>query len=216
VSEWAIPAIGVALSPLPILAMLLVLGGGRPTAAGSAFWLAWTAGVAVPTIAFVVAAERAGATDGESRAIAAGEIAVGVAFLVVAIRLALAPRRVRSDTAPPWLEALDRSGPRRAAILGVMLSAGNPKNLALMLTAAVAIAQGSEGNGQLTFSTVAFVALAVSTVSLLLAGRVARPNRSGRALSRMRGTLGRHDRAFAMALAFAIGAFFLLDGLRGL
>lgn len=213
---WLIPAIGVALSPLPILAMLLVLSGGRPRAAGSAFWLAWTLGVAAPTLAFVVVAERVGATDGESRAIAAGEIAVGIIFLAVGARLAFGPRSARSDEVPAWLEALDRSGPRRAAALGLILSAGNPKNLALMLTAAVGIAEAGDGNGELTLSTAGFLALAVSMVTFLLAGYAPRSGRSEGTLIRLRGTVARHDRTIALVLAFVIGAFFVLDGARGL
>jgi threonine/homoserine/homoserine lactone efflux protein len=214
--DGLIPAIGVALSPLPILAMLLVLGGRRPHAAGSAFWLAWTLGVAAPTIAFVVAAERAGATDDDSGAIAAGEIVVGIVFLAVGARLALGPRRARSDQVPGWLEALDRSGPRRAAVLGLILSAGNPKNLALMLTAAVGIAQAGDESGEIALATAGFVALAVSTVTLLLAGYASRSGRSHGTLTTLRGTVARHDRTIAMVLAFVIGGFFVLDGVRGL
>jgi threonine/homoserine/homoserine lactone efflux protein len=192
-----------------------VLGGRRPGAAGCAFWLAWTIGVAVPTIGFVAAAERAGATDDESRAIAVGEIAVGIVFLAVALRLAVAPRRVRGAV-PAWLEALDRSGPSRAAGLALVLSSANPKNLALMLTAAVAIAQAGDGNGDLTLATAGFVSLAASTVSLLLVGSVSLKRRSGNALARLRAAVAEHDRTIALVLGFVIGAFFVLDGLRGL
>ncbi len=98
---WLIPAVGVALCPLPILAMLLVLGGRRPRAAGSAFWLAWTLGVAGPTIAFVVAAERAGLTEDDSGAIAAAEIVVGIVFVAVGFRLARVGGAVRARMRSP-------------------------------------------------------------------------------------------------------------------
>jgi threonine/homoserine/homoserine lactone efflux protein len=214
--DWFIPAVGVALSPLPVFAMLLVLGGRRPGAAGSAFWLAWTIGVAVPTIAFVVAAERAGATDDDSRAIAVGEIAVGIVFFAVAVRLAVAPRRARPKTVPAWLEALDRSGPSRAAGLALVLSSANPKNLALMLAAAVAIAQAGDGNRDLTLATTGFVSLAASTVSLLLVGSLSLKRWSGQPLTGLRAAVADHDRTIAMVLGFVVGAFFVLDGVRGL
>jgi hypothetical protein len=214
--EWLIPAVGVALSPLPVLAMLLVLGGPRPGPMGSAFWLAWTIGVAVPTIAFVAVAERAGATDDDSRAIAVGEIAVGIVFLAVAVRLAVAPRPASPGSIPAWLEELDRSGPSRAAGLALVLSSANPKNLALMLVAAVAIAQAGDGNGDLTLVTTGFVSLAASTVSLLLVGSALLKRWSANALARLRAAVADHDRTIAMVLGFVIGAFFVLDGVRGL
>jgi Sap-like sulfolipid-1-addressing protein len=85
-----------------------------------------------------------------------------------------------------------------------------------MLTAAVAIARAGDGNGELTLGTAGFVVLAVSTISLLLAGFAARGGRSGGAVTRLRGVVARHDRRIAMVLGFLIGAFFVLDGVRGL
>jgi threonine/homoserine/homoserine lactone efflux protein len=216
VGEWLASAIGVALSPLPILAMLLVLGGRRPLATGSAFWIAWTLGVAAPTIAFVALAESAGVKQEDAGAIAAAEIAVGVAFLAIAARLAFRGRRERKDLAPGWLEALDRSGPARAAALGVLLSALNPKNLALMLAAAVAIAQAGDDAGGLAGATVGYVLSAVSTVSVLLAGYAAAPERARHPLASLRAFVARNDRTIALALGVVIGGFFLLDGLGSL
>jgi threonine/homoserine/homoserine lactone efflux protein len=210
--DWVIPAVGVALSPLPILAMLLVLGSRRPVVHGAAFWIAWTIGVAAPTVAFVLVAERADAIDDEQAAIAVAEIAIGVVFLAVAARLAFGRRPKRSDAAPRWLDALDRSGPLRAAALALILSSGNPKNLALMLAAAVAIVQ----EGQLTLGAAGFVALAVSTVSLLLAGYAAFSDQSASMLARLRATVARNDRSIALVVGLVVGTYFFVDGIRGL
>lgn len=215
VSEWVIPALGVALSPLPILAMLLFLGGNRPTAAGSTFWLAWTLGVAAPTIAFVALAESSGA-DEDSKAIAVAEIAVGAVFLAVAARVALRCRADRAGALPRWLEALDRSGPRRAAAVAIVLSSLNPKNLALILAGAVAIAQANDAAAKLTAATLGFLVVAVSTVSLLLAGFTVFPEQAHNALRRLRAAVARNDRSITIVLGVLIGAFFVLDGVRGL
>jgi threonine/homoserine/homoserine lactone efflux protein len=210
--EWVVSAVGVALSPLPILGMLLVLGGRRPVVQGAAFWAAWTFGVTGPTVAFVIVAERSDAINDEHGAIALAEIVIGVVFLALAARLALGRRPDPSDDPPPWLDMLDRSGPLRAAVLALILSSGNPKNLALMLAAAVAIAQ----DGQLAFGATGFVVLAVSTVSLLLAGYTAFPDRSRPALARLRGAVARNDRRIATLVGVVVGAFFLADGMRSL
>jgi threonine/homoserine/homoserine lactone efflux protein len=212
VREWVVPAVGVALSPLPILGMLLVLGGRRPSAMGAAYWVAWTIGIAAPTIAFVAVAARAEAIDEEPAAIAIAEIAIGVAFLAMAARLAFTGRRERSDAPPRWLDALDRAGLRRAAALALVLSAGNPKNLALMLAAAVAI----DRDGQSASGAAGFVILAVSTVSLLLVGYTAFPGRSRPALVRLRGAIAQNDRLIAIVVGVLVGTFFVADGIRTL
>lgn len=210
--EWVIPALGVALSPLPILATLLLLGGRRPVLHGAAFWVAWAIGVAAPTIAFVVVAERTDAIDDEPTAIAAAEIVIGLVFLAVVARLAFGRRTERTDAPPRWLEALDRSGPLRSAALGLILSSGNPKNLALMLAAAVGIVQ----DGRLTFGTVGFVALAMSTVSLLLVGYTAFTQRARSTLWSLRSAIARNDRHIAIVVGLVVGTFFLIDGIRSL
>jgi threonine/homoserine/homoserine lactone efflux protein len=211
VRQWVIPAVGVALSPLPILAMLLVLGGRRPVVRGSAFWIAWTLGIAVPTIAFVVVAARSHAVDEELAALAVAEIGIGVIFLAAAARLAFGGRSERSEASARWLDALDRSGPLRVAGLALTLSSGNPKNLALMLSAAVAIVR----DGRLALNAAAFVALAVSTVSLLFTGS-AFSSRSRSALARLRDAVARNDRRIATLVGLVVGAFFLADGVTSL
>ena len=215
-SEWVVPAVGVALSPLPLLAMLLVLGGRRPVAHGAAYCAAWTLGVAAPTVAFVVLAEGSGVTDDHPRAIAIPELAIGALFLVVAARLVLGGRRERSLAVPPWLAALDRSGGRRAALIALVLSAANPKNLALTLAAAIAIAEADDGKRDLALATVGFVSVAASGVWLLLAGYAAFPGRSQVFVSALRRAIARHDRSIVVVLGTIVGAFFLVDGLRSL
>ena len=210
--EWVVPAVGVALSPLPVLGMLLVLGGRRPVVQGTAYWAAWTIGVAGPTIAFVALAARSGAVDEEHAALALAEIVIGVAFLAVAARLAFTGRLERSDAPPRWLNALDRAGPPRAAALALVLSAGNPKNLALILAAAVAIAR----DGQSASGAAGFVILAVSTVSLLLAGYTVFPGHSRSVLVRLRGAIARNDRLIAIVVGVLVGTFFVADGIRTL
>ena len=93
-----------------------------------------------------------------------------------------------------------------------LLSSGNPKNLALMLVAAVAIVQ----DGRLARGTAVFVVLAVSTVSLLLVGYTAFPGRSQPTLTRLRGVVARNGRSIAMLSGLVVGAFFLADGIRSL
>jgi hypothetical protein len=69
-----------------------------------------------------------------------------------------------------------------------------------LLIAAVGVAQAGDENGEITRATAGFVALAVSTVTLLLAGYASRLGRSGGTLTRLRGTVARHDRTIAVVL----------------
>jgi hypothetical protein len=208
--EWVVPALGIAVSPLPAAAMLLLLGGERVLARGTAFWGAWVAGIAAPTVAFVLLAERLDESDEAITAIAAGEIAVGAALVALALRQGLG---AAADSGPPrWLQALDGAGAGRVAALAVLLSALNPKNLALVLSGALALAElDAAGTAAL-----GFVLVAVSTISGLLAWRLLAPGRSAGPLAALRGIVARRGRTVGLVLGVLIGAYFAVDGLRRL
>jgi len=213
-NDALVPAVGIALSPLPILAIALLLGGRRGLTAGFAFWVAWIAAVAAATTALVVVVDSAGTTDGNPAAIAVAELVLGALFLAFAARLAVGRRAAREGT-PAWLKALDRGGSGRAAALALLLSCANPKNVALILAGAIAIAEG-EGTGSTAVGMFAFVGIAACGVSVPLVARMATPQRSGSAIAALRRLLARHDRTLALVVALALGAYFAGDGLAGL
>jgi hypothetical protein len=211
--DWLIPALGVAASPLPVAAMLLVLGGRHAIARGASFWLAWMVGVGAATAGFVVLTESVDEYAGVTQAIALGEIVVGVLLVVLALRLWLV-RGARSNELPAWLLAVDRAGPGEAAALGVALSALNPKNLALVLSGASAIAEGSDVRRELALSALGFVAVAVSIVSALLAGRLLAARRTAGVFAALRSFAARHGRSLTLVLGVVVGLYFVVDGLR--
>jgi hypothetical protein len=71
-------------------------------------------------------------------------------------------------------------------------------------------------DGQLALDAVGFVALAVSTVSLLFVGYAASSSRSGSMLARLRGAIARNDRSIAILVGLVVGVFFLADGISSL
>jgi Sap, sulfolipid-1-addressing protein len=215
VSESLVLGLGVALSPLPILAILLFLGGSRPKANATAFCLAWIGGVASATIVAVLAVERSNVTDSEPVWLAVAELVVGAAFLVLASYIAF-DRGRPAAASPAWQAALDRAGPFQAAALAFFLSCANPKNLALILGAAVLMVDVTSGNSELAVSTGAFVAVAVAGVSLPVAVYGVFPDRVGPRLGDLRRALVRRGLVLAIVLGFAIGTLFVTEGIRGL
>lgn len=209
-------AAGVAASPVPIVAMLLLLGGTAPARLGTAFVIGWAAGVACVLGLLVVVVAVTGATDDDPAWIAIAQLAVGVVFLAAAAVLLVAWRRRRASATPRWLSALDALGPGRTAGLGAVLATVNPKNLALMLGAAIALAQTELPPAAQTAAVAGFVALACLGVGVPLALRTLRPERWDTALERFRRWLTRHQHAVLIVLCLVLGARFASDGLLGL
>jgi hypothetical protein len=216
VSESRFLALGVAFSPLPILAILLFLGGSRPRGTATAFWLAWVGGVGGATIVCVLTVEWSGVTNSEPVWLAVAELLVGSVFLLLAGRAALNGGRALGGGPQAWVGVLDRSGPFRAAALALVLSCANPKNLALILGAAVLMVEATDGSRELTVSAGVFVVVASSGVSLPLAAHSLFPERLDPRLTGLRRALVRRSRVLVMLLGFGIGALFVTEGIRAL
>ena len=141
-------AIGVAISPVPIIAVILMLFSQRARVNGPAFLVGWVVALAaVSTIVYVVSHDGnvAQTSSTASDSVSWGTIALGVGLL------ALARRNWRKRPAPGEEAAMPKwlaPGRVRVAGQGVragrsLLAAVNPKNLILTAGAAAGLAQVS-------------------------------------------------------------------------
>ena len=80
--------VGVALSPVPIVAVVLMLGTPRARANGPAFVLGWVAGLAIVGTIVLIAAGGAGANEDEEPAtwVDVVKLVLGALLLLLAIR----------------------------------------------------------------------------------------------------------------------------------
>ena len=127
-------AMAVAVSPVPIIGVILMLLGrhARTTSVGYAF--GWVVGIVVAMTLFVVVGEvaRAGAT-----AIAWIQVVLGVVLFLEGVRQWL--RRRKSEGIQTWLSAVDGMRPAAGTALGFVLAAMNPKNLLLCIAAGILV-----------------------------------------------------------------------------
>ena len=96
-------AVGVALSPIPIVAVILMLGTPKARSNGPAFALGWVVGLVVVSVVVLVVAGGADNPDSTSSdTVNVIKLALGVAFLFMALKQwqgrpkAGQPRRSRS------------------------------------------------------------------------------------------------------------------------
>ena len=209
----AVPyAVGVAISPIPIAAILLLLTCRSAAAKGFSFLGGWVVGVAVPMLLLVVLVDRAVVTDSDPLWIAIAEIAIGVAFLLAAVAV-WRRRHRRSEQSPPWVDSIDSFTTTRSAGLGIVLSGANPKIVALSLGAALAVA---ESGANAASAVAGYTAVGAVGVLVPLAVYLASPARAQSTLRRMRAWLGRHEATVLGVLGLLLGALFIRDGVAGL
>ena len=153
-------AAGVAVSPLPIVAMILVLATPRGRANGILFGVGWLAGLAVLGAVVLALAGPADASDGGDPAAWTGwlKLLLGVlALLLAAKQWRGRPAPGVEPEMPRWMASIDRLKPGGALGLGALLSAVNPKNAALTIAAAATIAGAGLPGGEQAIVLAVFV-----------------------------------------------------------
>jgi threonine/homoserine/homoserine lactone efflux protein len=162
-------AVGVALSPIPIVAVILMLGTRRAHSTGTAFAAGWVLGLVAVSVVGLLVAGNADSSNDTSTTVDVVVLVFGLLLLSVAVREWRGrPRPGEEPELPKWMAAVDEFTAGRALGLGVLLSAVNPKNLALTLAAAASLAQAGLSAG----GDVAGVAVFVVIGSLTVAGPV--------------------------------------------
>ena len=136
-------AIGVAISPVPIIAIILMLGTPKARSNGPAFAAGWVIGlVVVSVIVLLLAGDTDDADSGASTTAGVVKLLFGLLFLFLALKQWRGrPTPGQPAAMPAWMAAIDRFTAGKSFGLGALLSSVNPKNLGLTLAAATSIAR---------------------------------------------------------------------------
>ena len=210
-------AVAVALSPIPIVAVVVVLGAPRARTAGPAFALGWIAGLLAVSVVVVLLVGSASDPDSDDPDVNWLKLGIGIVFLLMAAKQwTKRPRPGREPEVPGWMATIDSATPPRAALLGMALSGANPKNLALTLTAAASIAEAGLDTTDTAIAVAVFTLLGSITVAgsvlfYLLAG-----DRAARPLAAVKQFMADNNAVIMMVVLLLLGAKLLGDGLAGL
>ena len=209
-------AIGIAISPVPIIACILMLFSVRARVNGPAFLIGWVLGIAAVTTLVVVVADSTGATD-SAPGPSIGDVVIlllGIGAILLGFRQWKGrPKPGEEAAMPAWMGAIDGFTPIKAFGFGVLLSAVNPKNLGLAVAAGVVINEAVAAGGELLAMEIVFVVLAslsiaVPVVYLLVGGEGAK-----RTLEGWRSWLAANNAAVMAVLFIVIGAKLVGSGL---
>jgi threonine/homoserine/homoserine lactone efflux protein len=211
-------AVGVALSPVPIIAVILMLGTPRARCNGPAFAAGWLAGLVVVTTAVVLLAK--GASDSTSTTSTAVDwvmIVLGLLFLALALKQWRGrPTGGAEPEMPAWMKTIDSFTLGRSLGLGVLLSGVNPKNLALSVAAAAAIAGQGLGGSQGAVAIAVFVVLGSVTVAGPVLCFVVAPGWATGPLTSIKTFMAAHNAVIMFVLFLVLGAKILGTGIAGL
>ena len=211
-------AIGVAISPLPIIAVILVLFSARARVNGPAFLAGWVLGVAVVSVAVYLLSDASDAStdDTTSDSVSWIKLLLGVWLVLLAVRKLRAQKSPEAQAQPKWMASIDSLTPVKAGGLGALLSGLNPKNLALSLAAGASLAQAGASGGEAAVGLLAFIIIASLSIAVPVAFYVFGGDRAAGVLEGWKGWLSAHNDAVMAALFLVFGVVLISQGLQSL
>lgn len=211
-------AVGITLSPIPIIGVVLMLATPRARVNGLAFLLGWIVGLAaVGTIVLLISGGADASEDGAPADwVNWLKILLGLGLLAVAAKQWRSrPRPGEALAMPGWMRSVDHFGPGKAAAMAVALSAINPKNLVLVLGAAAAIAGVGLDAGQDTIAMAVFIVIATLGPAAPVAIYLALGERSQRLLDELRAWMAHNNATIMAVICLLIAAKLIGDGISG-
>lgn len=203
----------IAISPVPILAVIMMLLTDRERANPLAFLAGW--------ICILIVLVTGALLSGVDSVSTTPSKTVAVVFVVVAVGLiALAihewrrrPRKGEPQRIEPWTKFLHTVTPPRAFALGVGLVIVAVKDLLSALQAGALIDDASFSLGQQIVSVIFFVLVSSLLIIIPIAVAAAFGERALPTLHRWRHWLERHGRLVLACLFSLIALLLLLQGL---
>jgi hypothetical protein len=211
-------AVAVALSPIPIIAVVLMLTTRRARVNGTVFVVGWLAGLA---IVGAIALSIAGPADASSSGAPATwvswlKVVLGAALLLVAaLQFRNRPRSGDRVELPKWISRVNEIKPLPAAGLGVVMGL-NPKNLLLGVAAAAAIAQTGISAGEQAIAYLVFALVGTLGVGTPVGIYLAMGARSEQLLSDLKDWMAQYNAVITAVICLIFGVKLIGDAISGL
>ena len=212
-------AVGIAISPIGIIASVLMLGTRKAGSNGISFLIGWMAGLFALGGLLLLLNHGADAISEGNPADWTGyvRIVLGLILLDVARRQwKKRPGKDGEPELPAWMSKLDSFNPARSAVAGVTLAAINPKNLILTAAAATAIAGTGTATGDQIVALVTFTLIASLGAATPLGIYAFMGDRAAGLLERLKESMARNGGVIMAVICVVIAAKLIGDGITTL
>jgi threonine/homoserine/homoserine lactone efflux protein len=216
ISEVLTYAIGVAISPVPIIAVILMLFTAKARVNGSMFALGWALALALVSAVVYFASDAADAATNSttSDTISWGQILFGVLLLLLAARQWRSrPNPGDEPRMPKWMAGIDTFTPAKAFGLAVLLAGVNPKNLLLSAGAGSALAELGPSTTDAVVALIVFVVFGTSTIAGPVIYYLTSGEKAKTQLDSAKGWLAVHNAAVMTVLFLVFGVSLISKGI---
>jgi threonine/homoserine/homoserine lactone efflux protein len=209
-------AVGIAVSPIPIIAAILMLLSPKARGTSLGFLLGWVLGIVVVVVVFTLLSSVLPDSDSDASKPVAGtiQIILGALLLLLAVKeWRSRPHPGTEPELPKWMAAIDTMTVVRGLVLGFVLAGLNPKNLLMGVAAGVAIGGGNLDGGATVLAVVVFTVVAASTVAIPVIAYVAASAKMAGPLETLRTWLVHNNSTVMAVLLLVIGVVLIGKGI---
>ncbi|MCB0975784.1 MAG: GAP family protein [Actinobacteria bacterium] len=206
-------AIGVAISPVPIIAIVLILLSKKRIPNGFAFAFGSLVTLAATSaIAFIANDAATGSDSSGGPSIVQG--IVGVLFLFMAYKQWSArPKPGEPGTLPGWMESIQTITPLKAFGLAFLIAITNVKNITLSIATASSLTTAGLTTSQEVWAIVIFVVLGSASIWLPVVAVAIAGDKANGTLTDMRDWLQHNNHAVMTVLFLLLGVQMISNAL---
>lgn len=197
---------GIALSPVPVIAVILTLFSERGKSASVGFLAGWMLGLTALTTIVALLAGLIPTGGGGEPSVWVGwlKVLLGVALLWLAVRnWRSRPKPGEEAETPGWMKSVDTLGFGGALRLGVLLSAVNPKVTVMCVTVGLGLGTAGLGVTALIVAVLVFVVLSSVTIGGPVIANLVAGERLHAPLTALRDWIARENHTI-MAVLFTV------------
>lgn len=211
-------ALGIALSPFPIVAVILMLFSARAKTNGIAFVAGWVAGLlVVGGVMLVFGSGSTGTASEPSQSSLITQVLLGLLLLGAALKQWRGfHAQADEPEMPAWMRTIDDFSAGKSFVVAALLSGVNPKNLALNAAGVLVITQAGMSSEQEWTALIVFVLLASLTVALPVLYFLIGGEKSKEKLDQAKVWLVANNAAVMAVLLLVLGVKLLTAGAQGL
>lgn len=213
-----IAAIAAAISPVPIIAAILILFSAHARRNGLLYLLGWVIGMLICIGVVLVLPEdlnfhRGGAL---ATASASARIFIGLLFVVAAAAVWLRrPKTGAEHPLPAWTNRIEGLSGLKALLLAVGLAVINPKNLALAFSTIVSIAEAGALPRQARLALALFVVIGSATIAVPVFYRLVAGKQADRQLQTWKEWLTYNNATVVCVVLLMMGVMIIGKGVGG-
>jgi len=199
-------AVGISLSPLPIIAVVLTAMSPRARASGPAFVAGRMLGLAFVAGVVIAASDLVYSLTSAAGLPAIVKLVLGLALVVLGVSKWRPKPKGVEPALPGWMSAFSSASPGRAFSLSLLLSVANPKELALLVAVGVTVGGAPLSVGDEVLVGIGVVVIASLPVVLPVLAILIAPARVRPALEGLRTWLTANSSVVMGLLLVVIGA----------